>query len=75
MGDVNILTIAMHDTTASTMSFCLTELARRPTLQDDLYVEVTQVLNNNAGEQRPMTYDDLNATGLKNGGMLHPYLR
>tara|TARA_B100000780_G_C21068939_1_gene430019 strand:- start:213 stop:1235 length:1023 start_codon:yes stop_codon:yes gene_type:complete len=59
MGDVNILTIAMHDTTASTMSFCLTELARRPTLQDDLYVEVTQVLNNNAGEQRPMTYDDL----------------
>jgi cytochrome P450 len=63
MGDVSILTIAMHDTTASTMSFCLTELARRPALQDALYVEVTKVLANkqNGGDtmQRPMTYDDL----------------
>ena len=45
MGDVNILTIAMHDTTASTMAWCITELARRPALQEELRIEVMAVLS------------------------------
>ena len=59
LGDVSILTLAMHDTTASTMTFCLAELARRPALQELLAAEVATVLVNKDHQQRSMTYDDL----------------
>jgi cytochrome P450 len=59
LGDVSILTLAMHDTTASTMAWCLTELARRPALQADLAAEAATVLSTKQKQGQSMTYDDL----------------
>ena len=55
--DVLIISLAMHDTTASTMTSCLMELARRPALQDRVAAECSRVIADcgPAG----LTYDDL----------------
>jgi len=55
--DVMIISLAMHDTTASTMNSCLMELARRPALQDRVAAECSRAIAD-AGPSG-LTYDDL----------------
>ena len=56
--DIMIMTFAMHDTTAATISLCLMELARRPALQDRVAEEARAVLGQRSGEAT-MEYADL----------------
>lgn len=44
------------ETTSSTISFCLYELAKNPELQERAYNEIIRVLNNHGGE---ITYDSV----------------
>lgn len=59
VGDVSILTLAMHDTTASTMTWTLAELARRPDLQNKLFEEIQIVQSKKSKDEQTLNYDDL----------------
>jgi hypothetical protein len=68
--DFQILSLAMHDTTGATMTWCLMELARRPDFQAKVAAEARQVIaakdaGNSTGDgastktRPPLTYEDL----------------
>jgi cytochrome P450 len=61
--DAAILSLAMHDTTAATISLTLMELAMRPQLQAQVAAEARAVLFER-GNPRAMAYDDLAAMPL-----------
>ncbi|KAL7333404.1 hypothetical protein PS15p_202308 [Mucor circinelloides] len=59
INDLLSLTFAGYDTTAHTLAFAFSELARNPTLQDELFAQVRQVLGPPPVAPESITVDKL----------------
>ena len=58
LDNIGIISLAGHDTTGSTITFCLMELSEHPEWQDKCRAEIDQVFDKIALEDRGIKYSD-----------------